>query len=197
MFERYTEPARRAIFFARYTAGKTGSSEITVGHLVLGLCHDQNNRVNLALGLAARQDEFAAKIGIVTTNDISSDLHTEIPLERDAKMVLAYAAQESDRYGDQEIDVDHLLLGIFCFPNNSFTVLSEMGLEQEALQSRFREHRLLLPPSKSKFYFWFRKTRRKTNRTLIAVLLVPGAIIIFELLSQILIKVLAWLHTAL
>ncbi len=37
MFERYTEDARKAIFYARYEASLLGSSEITTAHLLLGL----------------------------------------------------------------------------------------------------------------------------------------------------------------
>ena len=36
-FERYTENARRTIFFARYEASQFGSAEITAEHVLLGL----------------------------------------------------------------------------------------------------------------------------------------------------------------
>jgi ATP-dependent Clp protease ATP-binding subunit ClpC len=37
MFERYTEPARRVIFMARYVASQTGNRIIETEHLLLGL----------------------------------------------------------------------------------------------------------------------------------------------------------------
>jgi len=37
MFERYTEKARRTIFFARYEASQFGSEYIHTEHLLLGL----------------------------------------------------------------------------------------------------------------------------------------------------------------
>ena len=37
MFERYTEKARRVIFFARYEASTLGSLHIEAEHLLLGL----------------------------------------------------------------------------------------------------------------------------------------------------------------
>jgi ATP-dependent Clp protease ATP-binding subunit ClpC len=40
MFERYTEKARRAIFFARFEASKYGSSSIETEHLLLGLLRE-------------------------------------------------------------------------------------------------------------------------------------------------------------
>ena len=39
MFERFTQSARRAIFFARKEAGDYGSSRIEVEHLLLGILH--------------------------------------------------------------------------------------------------------------------------------------------------------------
>ena len=40
MFERYTEKARRTIFFARYEASQFGSPRIEAEHLLLGLLHE-------------------------------------------------------------------------------------------------------------------------------------------------------------
>ena len=40
MFERYTEKARRAIFFARYEASQFGSPVIETEHLLLGLLRE-------------------------------------------------------------------------------------------------------------------------------------------------------------
>ena len=57
MFERYTEPARRTLFFARYEASQFGSLSIEAEHLLLGLLREEKsfaatilhkNGVNLA-----------------------------------------------------------------------------------------------------------------------------------------------------
>ena len=40
MFERYTEKARRVIFFARYDASQYGSYYIDTEHLLLGLMRE-------------------------------------------------------------------------------------------------------------------------------------------------------------
>ncbi|MGC4053504.1 MAG: Clp protease N-terminal domain-containing protein [Paludibaculum sp.] len=40
MFERYTEKARRVIFFARYEASQFGSPYIETEHLLLGLLRE-------------------------------------------------------------------------------------------------------------------------------------------------------------
>ncbi|HEV3141227.1 MAG TPA: Clp protease N-terminal domain-containing protein, partial [Vicinamibacterales bacterium] len=40
MFERYTEQARRVLFFARYEASQSGTVSIEVEHLLLGLIRE-------------------------------------------------------------------------------------------------------------------------------------------------------------
>ena len=40
MFERYTERARRVLFFARYEASQLGSITIETEHLLLGLIRE-------------------------------------------------------------------------------------------------------------------------------------------------------------
>ncbi|MCI0664048.1 MAG: hypothetical protein L0220_23580, partial [Acidobacteria bacterium] len=40
MFERYTEKARRVVFFARYEASQFGASQIEAEHILLGLIRE-------------------------------------------------------------------------------------------------------------------------------------------------------------
>ena len=47
MFERYTEKARRSIFFARYEASQFGSHEIDTEHLLLGLFREDHSLLGL------------------------------------------------------------------------------------------------------------------------------------------------------
>jgi ATP-dependent Clp protease ATP-binding subunit ClpC len=46
MFERYTEKARRVIFFARYEASQFGSPYIETEHLLLGLMREDKALTN-------------------------------------------------------------------------------------------------------------------------------------------------------
>jgi ATP-dependent Clp protease ATP-binding subunit ClpA len=46
MFERYTEKARRTIFFARYEASQFGSVCIETEHLLLGLLREDKALTN-------------------------------------------------------------------------------------------------------------------------------------------------------
>ena len=49
MFERYTEKARRTIFFGRYEASPFGSPYIESEHLLLGVLRENRSLVNTFL----------------------------------------------------------------------------------------------------------------------------------------------------
>lgn len=62
MFERYTEKARRVIFFARYEASQYGSSYIETEHLLLGLLRGDQVLTRTFLGQSNIQVEIRAEI---------------------------------------------------------------------------------------------------------------------------------------
>jgi ATP-dependent Clp protease ATP-binding subunit ClpC len=113
MFERYTEKARRAIFFARYEAGMFGSIAIETEHILLGLIREDKS-------LTARffQDSYANVGSIrglverrIGTRD-QTPSQIDLPLSAAAKRALAFAAEESDRLGHRHIGSERLLLGL-------------------------------------------------------------------------------------
>ena len=57
MFERYTEKARRVIFFARYEASHYGSPFIETEHLLLGIMREYRELAQLCLQELSKQFE--------------------------------------------------------------------------------------------------------------------------------------------
>lgn len=45
MFERYTEGARRTVFFGRYEASRFNSPEIDTSHLLLGILREDKGLI--------------------------------------------------------------------------------------------------------------------------------------------------------
>jgi ATP-dependent Clp protease ATP-binding subunit ClpA len=112
MFERYTEPARRTIFFARFEAAKTGSPYIETEHLLLGVLRQDHALVLRLLGSEEAVESLRAKISspeVVTRKVITS---VDLPLSHQSKRVLAYGAEESQRLAHRHIGTEHLLLGL-------------------------------------------------------------------------------------
>lgn len=62
MFERYTEKARRVIFFARYEASQYGSPVIDTEHLLLGLLREDAALMHRYAGPIRSGAEIRAEI---------------------------------------------------------------------------------------------------------------------------------------
>jgi|SRR5262245_38835 len=114
MFERYTEKARRAVFFARYEASQYGASQIKAEHILLGILReDQHIAARFfprgSPGFALIRKHIEDHIGIgsrVSRTDI------DLPLSEETKRVLTYAAEEAEKLGHRYIGTEHLLLGL-------------------------------------------------------------------------------------
>ena len=64
IIERYREDAKRAIFFARWEAQQSSSAYIEPKHILLGLTHDADSKVNQLFGLSACTEDFRSLLGI-------------------------------------------------------------------------------------------------------------------------------------
>jgi putative colanic acid biosynthesis acetyltransferase WcaF len=132
MFERYTEKARRAIFFARDEAYRFGSPLIESEHLLLGLLH------------AGDTDFFRDVMPNVAPNELREEIEAQKPkssptigkgdieFSKQSKRILAYSAEEADRLGCRRIGIEHQLLGILREKNLAAQLLQNhsMNIEQ-------------------------------------------------------------------
>lgn len=111
MFERYTQPARRVIFFARREALQLGCSEIDTQHIVLGLLRESPQLMHTFLA-KEQADKIRSEIEAKAPPQRRDPSPTNIPLSSGSKLVLAYAAREADAMGYAYVDSSHLLAGI-------------------------------------------------------------------------------------
>jgi uncharacterized protein YbbC (DUF1343 family) len=136
MFERYTEKARRVIFFARYEASQFGMHAIEPEHLLLGLLREDQP---LAARLLPRANSSleAIRKEIEGRQPIREKILTsvELPLAPETKRVLAYAHEESDRLQHRHIGTEHLLLGLLREERSmAAEILYERGLRLNAVR---------------------------------------------------------------
>src|SRR5574338_170202 len=135
MFERYTEKARRVIFFARYEASKFGSPYIETEHLLLGLLREDKALTNRFLRSHASVESIRKQIEGHTTIREKVSTSVDLPLSNECKRVLAYAAEEAERLSHKHIGTEHLLLGLLreekCF---AAEILHERGLRLSAVR---------------------------------------------------------------
>jgi ATP-dependent Clp protease ATP-binding subunit ClpC len=136
MFERYTEKARRVIFFARYEASQFGAPAIEPEHLLLGLMREDKTltarflaRAQASLEAIRKEIEGRAPL----REKISTSV--ELPLAPETKRVLAYAHEESDRLQHRHIGTEHLLLGLLREERSmAAEILYERGLRLAAVR---------------------------------------------------------------
>jgi ATP-dependent Clp protease ATP-binding subunit ClpC len=139
MFERYTEKARRVIFFARYEASQFGSPYIETEHLLLGLLREDKALTNRFLRSHASVESIRKQIEGHTTIREKVSTSVDLPLSNECKRVLAYAAEEAERLSHKHIGTEHLLLGLLreekCF---AAEILQERGLRLPAIREELQ-----------------------------------------------------------
>jgi len=142
MFERYSEKARRVIFFARYEASQLGIPNIGTEHLLLGMLREAADLLTSIAGLDAIEtirnlvrQEYPPKDKIPTSVDM--------PFSEAAKRVLIYAADEADQLESRAITPKQIMIGLLREDNcTAQRILSQLGVTTEAVrhyQERFAD----------------------------------------------------------
>jgi methylmalonyl-CoA/ethylmalonyl-CoA epimerase len=132
MFERYTEKARRVIFFARYEASQFGSPQIGTDHLLLGIIREDDITLSRIFGRGEALGNLRQSLESRMTKRERIGTSVELPLGQESKKALAYACEESDRIADRYIGTEHLLLGLLRTEGSTAeTILRENGLTLE------------------------------------------------------------------
>jgi ATP-dependent Clp protease ATP-binding subunit ClpC len=135
MFERYTEKARRVIFFARYEASQFGQPYIETEHLMLGILREDKALTNRFLRSHASVESIRKQVAEHTVVREIVPTSVDLPLSNECKRVLAYAAEEAEQLGQKHIGTEHLLLGLLreekCF---AAQILLDRGLRLLAIR---------------------------------------------------------------
>jgi ATP-dependent Clp protease ATP-binding subunit ClpC len=133
MFERFSEKARRVIFFARYEASLWGDDYIHTEHLLLGLLREDKQLFNALLHSSNPFPNAAEELGLKQTGKTVS-VSVDLPLSSEAKRVLAFGAEEAELLGSSTIETGHLLLGLLREPGPACNLLVKHGLTLPSLR---------------------------------------------------------------
>lgn len=139
MFERYTERARRVVFFARYEASQFGSPYIESEHLLLGLLREDKALANRFLPDHVAVDSIRKQIESVTVVREGVSTSVDKPLSYESKRILVYAAEEAEMLRHKHIGTEHIVLGILrendCLAEQ---LLRERGMRLEQVRESMR-----------------------------------------------------------
>lgn len=141
VFERYSDPARRALFFARFESSQYGSLAIAPEHLLVGVLREPTPIVDSlfsvqSISIDAVRAALAARIATHPKVPVS----VEIPFSVATKHALQYGAEEADQLDHRHIGPEHLLLGLLREgQSTAAAVLHEQGLRLEQTRQRIDE----------------------------------------------------------
>ncbi len=154
MFERYTESARRAVFFARYEACVASAQEISTIDLLRGIVRESKPE---AQGIewirVVNKDQLCSALWKPESGKRQGESPSaEIKLSGNAKLALAYAAEVARDNPRGTIDASTLLLGILSFQNEASQLLEQLGLNLESARSEVRQLHKKYPPKLPSWY---------------------------------------------
>jgi len=136
MFERFTENARRTVFFARWEAIQRGSEAIESEHISLALVRDP------WLVETFLQPESVTEIqrDFPPVIEEEKGRAPDVPLSNESKRVLQLGAEEADALLDRHIGNEHLLLGLLREKRcKAAGTLRRGGLELGSLRARVKD----------------------------------------------------------
>jgi ATP-dependent Clp protease ATP-binding subunit ClpC len=135
MFERYTEKARRTIFFARYEASIRGVEFIGTPHFLLGMMRENKALFTELLGDLGKLAELTNAVEAVSPKvKGTSSTSADMPLDHATKRALAYAAEEESRTNSAQIDVAHLLAGLIRENRPEVAQLAAFGITLKTIR---------------------------------------------------------------
>ena len=132
MFERYDENARRAVFFARYEASQSGSSQIGSLHLLLGILRESGTLFTLASDEVSVKDLIeecrrALPVGEKTSTSV------DMPLSSECSQAMGEALMQSEIQASRFVQPVHLVLGLITASKDVAAILSKHGITAKKL----------------------------------------------------------------
>jgi ATP-dependent Clp protease ATP-binding subunit ClpA len=132
MWQRFTERARRVVFFAQEEAGRLGENYVSTEHMLLGLVRENDSvaarildRMGVSLGRIKSEIERQ-----VTRGD--NTLGKDMQLTPRCKRVIDLAYDEARQLSNNYIGTEHLLLGLIREGDGlAGRVLAKLGVELE------------------------------------------------------------------
>ncbi|MFL6386733.1 MAG: Clp protease N-terminal domain-containing protein [Terriglobales bacterium] len=91
MYERFRQDARRAVFFADREARQAGSPYLEPEHLLLGLTHEADSKVNQLFSLAAHAESFRKQLDAIAPLKASKSI--DVPVSNTCARVLAHTVK--------------------------------------------------------------------------------------------------------
>lgn len=138
VFDRFSEQARRVLFFARAEVSRWGSPQVEPEHILLGIIREGKGAAYELLFEEFQLDwrALAQRIEARLEKKPRFDVSVEIPFSKSTKDMLTATVEEADRLQHREIGTEHLLLGILRTDSIPASVLTEHGITLELAREK-------------------------------------------------------------
>jgi ATP-dependent Clp protease ATP-binding subunit ClpA len=133
MWQRFTNAARKVVFYAQEEAQKHGEGYVSTEHLLLGLLREPCKGTELLGAVGAAPDAVRAEVLKILPRS-GSVVRTGMTLTPRAKRVIDLAYDEARNHGHNYIGTEHLLAGLVREGQGlAAKVLQKFGVELEQL----------------------------------------------------------------
>lgn len=140
MWQRFTERARKAVFYAQEEAGRLGENLVGPEHLLLGLVREDDNTSARILDRLGVKPEAVRQKVLARLDPGESKAGEDLRLTPAAKQVVDGAYEEARHLLDHYIGSEHLLLGMLCAEAGiASQVLAELGVTAESARERLEQ----------------------------------------------------------
>jgi hypothetical protein len=113
LFDRFTEAAKRTLFFSRFEASSLGRLEIAPEHVLLGVIRGAAGSTLVVLReVGIRYEDARAAVDAANAPRDVINEPVQIPFQPPTKSLFVNAAEEADRLGHRRIATVHLLLAL-------------------------------------------------------------------------------------
>ena len=135
MFERFTEDARLVVVRSQEEARTLKHNYIGTEHLLLGVLYTEGFAGSLLRQSGLTLDDIRERIVSITGTG-NSQISGHVPFTPRAKKVLEFALREALALGENDIDVEHVLLGILREGEGvGFSILSTFNVSLESVRA--------------------------------------------------------------
>lgn len=147
---KFSERAREALETAQGVVRRSGGSQLSTEHLLLGVLSLPGGVVEQIFGLLginkgaamARANQFAETQGAYGGGAAAAAPSEMLYMTPRAKAALDIAVQEAQKMGDQFVGTEHLLLGVFLEGEGpGSAILKDLGMTEEGLRRALAQAR--------------------------------------------------------
>ncbi|MGH9238329.1 MAG: Clp protease N-terminal domain-containing protein [Vicinamibacterales bacterium] len=136
LFPRFTEAAKRTLFFSRYEAASLGRLEIAPEHVLLGVIRGAGDAARTMFQTAGiDHDDAHAVIASANAPRQAVIEPVQVPFQQSTKTLFLLAAEEADRLGHEKIATVHVVLALLRDGGVAASYLTGRGMTLDSVRA--------------------------------------------------------------